>query len=72
MTKIGDYYNYKEKTIYYNKKLGGWVVSGDFNLYVSITDAMNAIDKANDSSHKAEPRVLRKMTDVEFIFALQG
>lgn len=44
------------------KEFGGWTVEGDLNLYRTLMDAKNAVDKRHDSSHKAEPRIIRQLT----------
>lgn len=61
------WYFYKGATIAPN--FGGWVVSGRCDLYKTLADAKNAVRKSNDSSHTAEPRVLRKLTNEEFVHA---
>ena len=60
-------YEHKSHSIIRN--YGGWVVDGDWNLYKTLTDARNAIDKRHDGSNKAEPRVIRTLDTEEFIYA---
>lgn len=67
MQRCGDFYYYRGTFI--NRKYGGWVIDYDWNLYKTIVDAMNAIDKKHSSCHKAEPRVLRCLSKEEFIYA---
>ena len=54
------------------RNYGGWVVCGDFQLYKTLADAKNAIDKKEDGTHKAEPRVMRTLSDEEFISAFSS
>lgn len=71
--KIGKAYVYKTHTICPN--YGGWVIVhdsmiSDYNIYKSIVDAINAEKKRKDGSQKSEPRIIGKMTDEQFINAL--
>lgn len=60
-------YEHRQHAIIRN--YGGWVIEGDWNLYKTLEDTRNAIDKRHDGSHKAEPRTIRTLTKDEFIYA---
>lgn len=68
MKRYFDWYLHRNYMI--SKNYGGWVIEGDWNLYKTLEDARNAINKRHDGSHKAEPRIIRKMTNEEFVHAL--
>ena len=63
------FYEHRQQTIVRN--YGGWVVVNgyDWNIYKTLQDARNSIDKKHDGSHKSEPRIIRTMTKDEFIHA---
>ncbi len=65
--KLMGWYEHRGQSIVRN--YGGWVIEGDWQLYKTLADVKNAIDKRHDSSHKAEPRVIRKLTNEEFVKA---
>ena len=60
---------YEHRSYFIIHNYGGWVIEGDFNLYKTLADTRNAIDKRHDGSHKAEPRIIRTLTDDEFVYA---
>ena len=60
MKKFANFYFHRGYVI--AKEFGGWTVDGDLNLYKTLMDAKNAIDKRHDSSNKAEPIVIRQLT----------
>lgn len=64
MKKVCNMYFHRNLIIM--KEFGGWTVEGDLNLYKTLMDAKNAIDKRHDSSHKAEPRIIRQLTYKDF------
>jgi exonuclease III len=65
--KILGWYEHRQTNIVNN--YGGWVVLGDWNLYKTLGDAKNAIDKSHSGCHKAEPRVIRVLANEEFVKA---
>lgn len=69
--RIGNMYIYKGVDIC--KNYGGWVVVNgyDYNIYKTLEDARNAVRKRHDGTHKAEPRIIGRMTDEQFINALE-
>ena len=67
MTRIDCLGWYEHRGEHIVKNYGGWVISGDWNLYRTLAGAKNAIDKRHDGSHKAEPIITRKLTKDEFI-----
>ena len=73
MMKIGKCYFFRDHQICPN--YGGWVLLndfglGDWNIYKTLEDAKNAYRKGKDGTHKAEPRTIGRMTDEQFINAL--
>jgi len=71
MIKYCGIYELHGRTICRN--YGGWVIVDGYNhnIYKTLQDAVNAVKKGNDGSHKAEPRIIGKMTEDEFIHALK-
>lgn len=56
MKNFNGLYFYRGYTI--TRMLGGWWYDGDLNIYKTIQDAKNAINKHIDGTHTAEPRIL--------------
>ena len=50
------FYFHRDKII--TRFLGGWWIDGDLNIYKTISDAKNAIDKIHDGSNKKEPIII--------------
>ena len=74
MKKICNWYFHRDYTICRN--YGGWVVVGTYSsscydIFKTLADAKNYIDKHHDGSNKAEPRIIGKMTDEQFINAIK-
>ena len=68
--KIGNYKPYRGVDICRN--YGGFVIVNgyDYNIYKSYESAKNAVRKHLDGSNKREPVIIGKMTDEQFINAL--
>ena len=69
MTRIKCVGWYDHKSHVIARKYGGWVVDGDWNLYKTLADSRNAIDKRHDGECKAEPRIIRTLDKEEFVTA---
>jgi len=71
--KIGKAYLFSDYTI--SPNYGGWILQedfglGDYNIYKTFRDAQNAHKKRKDGTNTAEPRIIGKMTDDQFINSL--
>ena len=69
--RIGNWLAYRGIEIC--KNYGGWVIVNgyNYNIYKTLEDAKNAVRKHLDGTHKAEPRIIGRMTDEQFINALK-
>ena len=69
MQKIGKAYFFRGETICPN--YDGWVIINgyDYNIYKTLADAVNAIRKTLDGSHRKEPVIIGTMTPNQFINA---
>ena len=71
MRKIGKWY-FMDGVTTICPNYGGWVIVNgfDYNIYKRYIDAVNAYKQRKDGSNKAEPIIIGKMTDEQFINAL--
>lgn len=69
MKRFCTWYTHRGKEIC--KNYGGWVIVDGYcyDIFKTLADARNYIDKRHDGNYKAEPRVIGKMTDEQFINA---
>ena len=74
MKKICDFYVHRGYWI--SKEHGGWTMASAWDtrleVFKTLTDAKNFIDKRHDGSNKAEPRIIKILTYEDILKGKEG